>query len=90
MLKNKRKAIVIGAGPSGLISAKELAKLGWEVEIFESLDRVGGMCRSFEWNKYILDIGPHIFHTEDKKLEKYWKSQFGDLFVEGVYWSQNV
>ena len=47
MLKNKRKAIVIGAGPSGLISAKELAKLGWEVEIFESLDRVGGMCRSF-------------------------------------------
>ena len=90
MAEKNRKVIVLGAGPSGLIAAKELAKLGWQVEVFESLDRVGGMCRSFEWNKYILDIGPHIFHTEDQNLEKYWKSCFGDLFSEGVYWSQNV
>jgi len=57
-----KKAVVIGAGPSALVVAKELLVKGWEVEIFEALDRVGGMCRSFEWNKYIVDIGPHVFH----------------------------
>ena len=87
---SKKKVVIIGAGPSSLIIAKELAKKGWKVDIFEALDRVGGMCRSFEWNGYIVDIGPHVFHTSDKSLEKYWKNFFGDLLVEGVYWSQNV
>jgi sialic acid synthase SpsE/protoporphyrinogen oxidase len=86
----KNKAIIIGAGPAGLVTANELAKQGWIVDIYESLDRVGGMCRSFAWNKYVVDIGPHVFHTSDKSLEKYWKEKFGDLLVEGTYWSQNV
>ncbi len=86
----KRRAIIIGAGPSGLVSAKELVKSGWNVEVYESLDKVGGMCRSFRWNDYDLDIGPHIFHTADKQLSDYWLSEFGDLLVEGEYWSKNV
>jgi len=86
----KSKAIVIGAGPSGLVSAKELAKQGWNVEVYEALDRVGGMCRSLSWNGYDLDIGPHIFHTADNSLSEYWLSLFGDLLVEGEYWSMNV
>jgi sialic acid synthase SpsE/protoporphyrinogen oxidase len=87
--KSKR-VIIIGAGPSALVTAKGLAEKGWNVEIFEALDRVGGLCRSFKWNEYIVDIGPHIFHTSDKKLENFWKKSFGDLLVEGTYWSQNV
>ena len=89
-IHKKRKAIIIGAGPSGLVVARELVKKGLDVEIFEDLDMVGGMCRSFTWRGYVLDIGPHIFHTSDEKLEKYWKKEFGDLLTEGVYWSQNV
>ena len=89
-LENQKKAIIIGAGPSALVVARELVEKGWKVEIFEALDRVGGMCRSFEWNDYIVDIGPHVFHTSDKNLEEYWKKKFGDLLVEGTYWTQNV
>jgi len=86
----KNKAIIIGAGPAGLVTAHELAKQGWDIHLYESLDRVGGMCRSFEWNQYIVDIGPHVFHTSDKELQEYWNKEFGDLLVEGAYWSQNV
>ena len=88
--ENQKKAIIIGAGPSALVVARELVEKGWKVEIFEALDRVGGMCRSFKWNDYIVDIGPHVFHTSDKNLEGYWKNKFGDLLVEGTYWTQNV
>jgi sialic acid synthase SpsE/protoporphyrinogen oxidase len=87
--KSKR-VIIIGAGPSALVTARGLAEKGWNVEIFEALDRVGGLCRSFRWNEYTVDIGPHIFHTSDKKLENFWKKSFGDLLIEGTYWSQNV
>ena len=64
-LQKSKKAIIIGAGPSALVTAKGLAEKGWDIEIFEALDRVGGLCRSFKWNDYIVDIGPHIFHTSD-------------------------
>ena len=39
---NKRVA-VIGAGPAGLTAAAELAKLGHEVTVFESLHKPGGV-----------------------------------------------
>jgi len=90
MKAKTNKAIIIGAGPSGLVTANELAKQGWQVEIYEALDTVGGMCRSFNWNQYNLDIGPHVFHTPNNKLAKYWQEHFGDLLIEGEYWSKNV
>ena len=90
MKAKNNKAIIIGAGPSGLVTANELLKQGWNVEIYEALDKVGGMCRSFNWNQYNLDIGPHVFHTPNKDLAKYWQEQFGDLLAEGKYWAKNV
>ncbi len=38
-----KKVAVIGAGPSGLTAAAELAKLGHKVVIFEALHRAGGV-----------------------------------------------
>jgi glutamate synthase (NADPH/NADH) small chain len=40
---NGRKAAVIGAGPAGLTCAGELAKIGYQVTIFESLHAPGGV-----------------------------------------------
>ena len=37
------KVFIIGAGPSGLISAYEFLKKGIEVEIFEQSEYVGGI-----------------------------------------------
>jgi NADPH-dependent glutamate synthase beta subunit-like oxidoreductase len=40
-----RRVAVIGAGPAGLACAHDLALMGYEVTIFESLDQPGGMLR---------------------------------------------
>ncbi len=41
--KNGKKVAVIGAGPAGLTCAGDLAKLGYEVKIFEALHKAGGV-----------------------------------------------
>ena len=41
--KNGKKVAVIGAGPAGLTCAGDLAKLGYEVTIFEALHKAGGV-----------------------------------------------
>ena len=41
--KNGRKVAVIGSGPAGLTCAGDLAKLGYDVTIFEALHEAGGV-----------------------------------------------
>ena len=41
--RNGRKVAVVGSGPSGLACARDLAKMGYEVKIFEALHKVGGV-----------------------------------------------
>jgi 2-polyprenyl-6-methoxyphenol hydroxylase-like FAD-dependent oxidoreductase len=35
MVESARKAVVIGAGPVGCLTAISLAKMGWQVEVYE-------------------------------------------------------
>jgi sialic acid synthase SpsE/protoporphyrinogen oxidase len=86
----KRKVIILGAGPVGLIAGWLLSKEKWDVKIFEKNSIIGGMCRSWKWGKFIVDTGPHIFHTPDKKLWKFWKKHFGHALVEGKFWAKNT
>ena len=44
-LSNGRRAAVIGAGPSGLTIAVILARYGYQVTIFDSKDKIGGVMR---------------------------------------------
>ncbi|MCR5102609.1 MAG: NADPH-dependent glutamate synthase [Butyrivibrio sp.] len=41
--KNGKKVAVIGSGPSGLTCAGDLAKMGYDVTIFEALHEAGGV-----------------------------------------------
>ena len=41
--KNGKKVAIIGSGPSGLACASDLAKLGYEVTIYEALHKAGGV-----------------------------------------------
>lgn len=41
--KNGRKVAIIGSGPSGLAASAELAQFGYEVDVFESLHKLGGV-----------------------------------------------
>ena len=41
--RNGKRVAVIGAGPAGLTCAGDLAKLGYEVKVFEALHQAGGV-----------------------------------------------
>ncbi len=42
---NGIKVAVVGSGPSGLAAAGDLAKLGYEVTVFEALHEIGGVLK---------------------------------------------
>ncbi|MGO9481736.1 MAG: NADPH-dependent glutamate synthase [Candidatus Kryptoniota bacterium] len=57
--KREEKVAIVGSGPAGLTCAAELAKLGYNVTIFEALHSAGGVLRygipEFRLPKSILD-----------------------------------
>lgn len=48
MTADTADAVVIGAGPNGLVAANALADAGWDVIVLEANDEVGGAVRSAE------------------------------------------
>ena len=65
-----RKIHIIGAGPIGLVIAWQFAQKGIKVNLYEKNNIVGGMCRTWKWKNFLVDTGPHIFHTPDKEFSK--------------------
>lgn len=50
-------AVIIGAGPNGLVAASALADAGWDVVLVEAADDVGGAVRSVELTPgYVQDL----------------------------------
>jgi glutamate synthase (NADPH) small chain len=59
-VKRSEKVAVVGSGPAGLSCAAELAKMGYQVTVFEALHAVGGVLRygipEFRLPREILDL----------------------------------
>jgi len=56
---NQHKVAVIGAGFAGLSAAAYLAKMGFEVEVFEKNESIGGRARQIHSDEgYVFDMGP--------------------------------
>lgn len=57
--RNGKKVAIIGAGPSGLVAANRLNKMGYSVVAFEKNEAAGGLLRygipNFKLNKAIID-----------------------------------
>ena len=69
---NKYDYVIIGAGLSGSVAARELTNSGARCLVMDKRDHIGGNCYSYyvggiEVHKY----GPHIFHTNKKHLWDY-------------------
>ncbi len=54
----KKKVVVVGAGPGGLTSGMLLAHRGADVEIYEKEDRPGGRNRDITLGDFKFDTGP--------------------------------
>ena len=63
-------AIVIGGGLSGLLAARELARRGMQVTLFESARTFGGAIAGAELGGFTTDIGAEAFAiTRPEALE---------------------
>ncbi len=71
---NGHKVAVVGSGPSGLTCAGDLAKLGYEVTVFETLQELGG----------VLVYGIPEFRLPKKKVVAKEVQKLKDLGVEFV------
>ncbi|MEM4257112.1 MAG: phytoene desaturase family protein [Candidatus Diapherotrites archaeon] len=76
-----KKIVVIGAGVGGLSAAIQLKRAGYEVEIIEKNNEVGGRLNKFEKNGFTFDTGPTLllmpwvlkefFKKVNRKIEDY-------------------
>jgi protoporphyrinogen oxidase len=72
------KIAVIGAGPAGITAAYQLAKAGVPVHVYEASNSVGGLAKTLElWNQRV-DLGPHRFFSNDKRVNDLWLEVVGD------------
>lgn len=70
----KRKIVVVGAGPGGLATAMLLAQRGFDVQVFEKQDVIGGRNAQVQLGEYRFDLGPTFLMM---------KFLLDELFAEG-------
>lgn len=70
----KKNILIVGAGFSGAVIARELAEKGHEVRVIDVRDHIAGNCfshRDEKTNVMVHTYGPHIFHTDNKEVWDY-------------------
>lgn len=71
------RILLVGAGLSGAVIGRELAKAGYEVDIVDQRSHVAGNCHTArdEGSGVMIHVyGPHIFHTDDEEVWQYVNS----------------
>ena len=65
--------IIVGAGTAGCVAAREFAEQGKKVLIIEKKHHIAGNCYDAmdEHGVLIHVYGPHIFHTNNKKVYEF-------------------
>lgn len=58
-----QRVLIVGAGPGGMATAMRLAARGYDVEIYEAEERVGGRMRGLSLGDYQFDTGPTILQV---------------------------
>ena len=72
MATAKRRVLVIGGGLAGITAAYWMARSGLDVTVVEREEKVGGLAKSkvhrSQHGEFTYDIGPHRFHSTDKRV----------------------
>jgi oxygen-dependent protoporphyrinogen oxidase len=62
-------SVIIGAGVSGLVAAHRLKKMGRDILLIESGDRVGGVIQSREVEGFLIECGPNSLRGSHEFLD---------------------
>lgn len=72
-MKNKKTAIIIGAGPAGLTAAYELLKrTDIKPVILEMSGDIGGISKTVRYKGNRMDIGGHRFFSKSDRVMNWW------------------
>lgn len=66
--------LIVGAGLSGAVLARELAEAGHTIHVNEKRDHIAGNChteRDADTGVLVHSYGPHIFHTDNEEVWAY-------------------
>jgi UDP-galactopyranose mutase len=69
-----KTVLIVGAGLSGAVIARQLAQAGHRAVIIEQRGHIAGNChtrRDDETGVMVHVYGPHIFHTDDEEVWRY-------------------
>lgn len=82
----RKKVIIIGAGVGGLSTALRLLKNGYEVEIYEKNEKIGGRVNIVETDTFRFDLSASILMIPDtyKEIFTYLNKNYEDYleFIE--------
>jgi len=79
MKKEKYDYLIVGSGFYGSVCAYELRRAGKSVLVIEKRNHIGGNAYTRkEEDIDVHEYGPHIFHTNDKKIWQ-WIQRFGEF-----------
>jgi protoporphyrinogen oxidase len=74
--EQRKRVIIVGAGPAGLTAAAELIGTRYSVLLLEQDERyVGGISRTVEYGGYRFDIGGHRFFSQNPEITKWWRER---------------
>ena len=71
-VKQRPKAVVIGAGFGGLAAAIRLSVKGYDVQVYDKLEEPGGRASVFRQDGHTFDAGPTII-TAPFLLKELWQ-----------------
>ena len=83
-----RKAVVVGAGISGLTAAIALQRYGWSVTVLETRDAPGGNCAATKIDGATVHAyGPHIWHTNNEQARSFISdfTHIDESYIHRVY-----
>ncbi len=73
-MKNRKHAVIIGAGPAGLTAAYELlTKTDILPIVIEESPFMGGISRTANYKGNRMDLGGHRFFSKDKRVTDFWQ-----------------
>lgn len=72
---DKKKAVIIGAGPAGLTAGYELLVQTSNVEvcILEESGKFGGISRTVNYKGNRMDMGGHRFFSKVPEVNEWWE-----------------
>jgi len=84
----KKRVLVIGAGPAGVVCTKELTEAGHEAVCYDASDRLGGTFANYFWPGGKLTSSPYVTAFSDyeppraKCGEEHWKHHTAEEYVQ--------